>query len=94
MEESEEAPLKKAEESEETAPNKAEALDAESGEQKRSHVKQQDVVLKRVLFLVAVAFLIGCVLGCAVTSLVTVRRIDALTTVVEQLADEVGRLRM
>ena len=85
---------KKAEESEETAPNEAEALDAESGEQKRSHVKQQDVVLKRVLFLVAVAFLIGCVLGCAVTSLVTVRRIDALTTVVEQLADEVGRLRM
>lgn len=94
VEESEEAPLKKAEESEETAPNEAEALDAESGEQKRSHVKQQDVVLKRVLFLVAVAFLIGCVLGCAVTSLVTVRRIDALTTVVEQLADEVGRLRM
>ena len=85
---------KKAEESEETAPNEAEALDAESGEQKRSHVKQQDVVLKRVLFLVAIAFLVGCVLGCAVTSLVTVRRIDALTTVVEQLADEVGRLRM
>lgn len=85
---------KKAEESEETAPNEAEALNAESGEQKRSHVKQQDVVLKRVLFLVAIAFLVGCVLGCAVTSLVTVRRIDALTTVVEQLADEVGRLRM
>lgn len=85
---------KKAEESEETAPNEAEALDAESGEQKRSHAKQQDEVLKKVLLLVAVAFLIGCVLGCAVTSLVTVRRIDALTTVVEQLADEVGRLRM
>ena len=85
---------KKAEELEETAPNEAEALDAESGERKRSHAKQQDVVLKRVLLLIAVAFLIGCVLGCAVTSLVTVRRIDALTTVVEQLADEAVRLRM
>lgn len=85
---------KKAKELEEAVPNEPEALEAEPGERTRSHAKRQDVVLKNVFLLVAAAFGVGCVLGCAVTSLVTVRRIDALTTVVEQLADKVERIRM